>query len=179
MARLIVSTQVSLDGVTEAPERWAAPFWDDPAAYRYALDELRGAGALLLGRRTYEGFLGYWPQAPADDPMTRLMNELPKYVASTTLATAEWNATVAGDPAAAVDELKRTAGGDILLLGSGRLVHSLAPHGLIDEYRLRLMPAIAGGGRRLFPDAADPATLRLTESRTLPSGVAVLFYATA
>ena len=121
MRKLIVSAQVSLDGVVEAPERWAAPFWDDPGAYRYALDELRGAGALLMGRRTYEAFLGYWPQAPDDDPMTTLMNQLPKHVASTTLSTPEWNATV----------------------------------------------------------IAEPATLRLTESRTLPSGVTVLFYATA
>jgi class 3 adenylate cyclase/dihydrofolate reductase len=145
---------------------------------RYKAEELSEAGAILLGRVTYEIFAAFWPTAPKDEGFADRMNALPKYVVSTTLRTARWrNATiVGGDPAGKIAELKQQPGGDILLFGSADLLNSLIHHEVIDEYRLMVFPVVLGSGKRLFHDAADITHLRLVDTRAFASGVTVLTY---
>jgi dihydrofolate reductase len=159
MRRLIASVQVTLDGVMGAPEEWALPFVDEESERRGVAD-LAAADALLLGRVTYEGFLGYWPSAT--DPEAERMNAMPKYVVSRSLRKVEWNATL-------------IAGGDILLLASADLANSLRAENLIDEYRIWVVPTVHGRGKRYFEGEATPE-LQLTDVTTLSSGIVVLTY---
>jgi dihydrofolate reductase len=177
MGKIVVSSMVALDGVMEAPERWAFPFADEEFA-RWAVDELLAGDALLLGRKTYEGFAGYWPSATDETGLADRMNGIPKFVASTTLeGPLEWNATLLeGSVVDEVSELKRRPGGDILVLASADLVRALMRHDLVDEYRLRLTPVVAGGGKRLFDEAGDQKAMRLVGTETLGLGVVVLTY---
>jgi dihydrofolate reductase len=134
-------------------------------------------GALVLGRRTYLDFFGFWPHQP-DNPYTESLNKQQKYVASRTLAEPlPWqNSTLLpGDAAAAVAELKQAPGPDLLVLGSGELIGSLRQRALVDEYVLMIHPLILGQGRRLFPEGA-PADLRLAESVTTTTGVIIARY---
>jgi dihydrofolate reductase len=186
MRRLIVSEFVSVDGVMEAPggeegykhTNWVGEHPADPAQWAYKLDEVLEAGALLLGRVTYESFTEAWPSR--EGSFADKMNAMPKHVASTTLSEPlEWaNSTLLeGDVVAAVSRLKQGEGGDILVAGSRTLVQSLLPHGLIDEYRLMVFPVALGSGRRLFPDdAADKVALRLVDSTAFDNGVALHTY---
>ena len=140
MRTLKLAMYVSLDGVVEDPA-WTGPFWDEQlsdlqAAYLYPSD------ALVLGRVTYEGFAAAWPSMEESTGEFGVkMNAMPKFVASRTLAGAEWNAEIIqGDVADAVAKLKEEPGGDLLVYGSGDLVDELTKHGLIDEYRLMSIP---------------------------------------
>jgi len=174
MRKLIESTHVTLGGEIGSPQDWAFPYLDDEHM-RYATALLAEADSLLLGRRTYEGLsAGY--TAMALDPFVDRMNSIPKYVASRTLTEATWNATVIpGDVADFVAELKDQPGGNLLVEGSAQLVHTLAQHGLVDEYRLMVFPVILGQGKRLFPDTMpEPAKLTVADSRTVGSGVILL-----
>src|SRR5918996_2022229 len=145
MRRLIASEFVTLDGVMEAPGHDPHPDGKNAWALRYAgedqqrykAEELLGAGAILLGRVTYEVFATFWPTAPKDEGFANRMNALPKYVVSRSLRTASGqNSTIiGGNPAEKVAELKRQPGGDILLFGSADLLNSLIKHGLVDEFR--------------------------------------------
>jgi dihydrofolate reductase len=184
--RLIASEFVTLDGVMEAPghdqhqdgkNAWALRYAGEDQQ-RYKAEELSQAGAILVGRVTYEIFAAFWPTAPKDEGFADRMNAIPKYVVSTTLRTASWqNSTIIGrDPAEEIAELKRRPGGDILLFGSADLLNSLIHHDLIDEYRLMVFPVVLGSGKRLFHDAADVTHLRLADTRTFESGVTVLTY---
>ena len=178
MRKLKLAMYVSLDGVVEDPA-WTGPFWDDQlsdlqAAYLYSSD------ALVLGRVTYQGFAAAWPSMEESTGEFGVkMNSMPKYVASRTLHDAEWTAEIMqGDVAAAVANIKEADGGDLLIYGSGDLVDELTRHGLIDEYRLMVHPVIVGTGKRLFNgDTNQP--LRLTDTTTTSTGVAVLTYAKA
>lgn len=172
MGRIVVSEFVTLDGVMEDPGGaeqsphggWAFQFERGEAGDRFKYDELMAADALLLGRRTYEGFAAAWPQMNADQ-FGQKMNSMPKYVFSRTLTEANWaNSTIlAGDVADEAARLKQQDG-ELLVAGSGRLVDALHEAGLIDEYRLMVFPIVAGGGRRLFADTARQASLRLVET---------------
>jgi dihydrofolate reductase len=172
MGRVVVSEFVTVDGVMEDPggaERsphggWAFKFERGEAGDRFKYEELMAADALLLGRRTYEGFAAAWPKMN-DTDFGQKMNAMPKYVVSSTLADASWtNSTVlAGDPAQAVVALKARVG-EILLAGSQHLASALHAHGLVDEYRLMVFPIVLGGGKRLFEDAERQASLRLVEA---------------
>lgn len=191
MRTLLVTMFLSLDGVTQAPggpdeDRdggfehggWAVPYFDEPLIRRMA--ELVGrAGALLLGRRTYEGFAATWPLAADDDPIGATMNRLPKYVASRTLQTVGWrNATLlSGDAAAAVAELKAGDGGEIQVHGSGGLVQTLLAHDLVDEFHLVTFPVLLGTGARLFARGTTPAGLKLRTCAASETGVVVSTYA--
>lgn len=178
MRRVVVSTNVALDGVMEAPERWAFQFWNDELA-KSAYDELLESDALLLGRVTYQAFAEFWPTATNEPDIAERMNGLPKYVASTTLEEPlEWsNSTlIGGNVVEAISRLKQQPGGDILLLASAELVRTLMERDLIDEYRLRVAPALAGSGKRLFADGNDTKTMRLVETTTFSSGVVLLTY---
>ena len=136
-------------------------------------------GGFLLGRKTYEIFAAHWPKQPAEDPLAGTFNDLPKYVASTTLEEPlPWqNSTlIKGDVAEGVAKLKREAGKDIQVIGSGTLVHTLTTHDLVDEYRLMIHPIVMGKGKRLFRDEGAPKKLRLVDSKTTTTGVLILTY---
>ena len=136
-------------------------------------------GAMLFGRRTYEQFASFWPNQPADDPFAKALNATQKYVASTTLdEPLPWaNSTLLkGDVADAVAKLKKELDKDLVILGSGELIRSLMPHGLIDEYTLQIHPLVLGSGRRLFTDDGAYATLRLVKSKATTTGVILATY---
>jgi dihydrofolate reductase len=185
MGRVVVSQFVSVDGVVEDPggsenfERggWAFKFNRGDEGDKFKLDEVMDAEALLLGRITYEGFAEAWPSRSGD--FADKFNNMPKYVASSTLDSPEWNnSTVIGDDVAAeVAKLKDDVGGDILVNGSVQLVATLADAGLVDEYRLMVFPLVIGKGKRLFGETGDSARLKLTSSQEVgPDGVVILTY---
>jgi dihydrofolate reductase len=179
MSKLKVSTFVTLDGVMQAPgdaaefDRggWQIQFFDD-AAGAIAKDGLFAADALLLGRVTYEHFAAAWPEMTDEEGFADRMNAIPKFVASTTLTEAEWNATVIRDVAADVPALKEQF--DLLVMGSGRLVQALREHHLVDEYEIWIHPILLGAGKRLFEEAAETAALTLSGTTTTERGITVL-----
>jgi len=176
MRKVVVSEFVSLDGVIEEPS-WTFQFSSEEQQ-KFKFDELFASDALLLGRVTYEGFAAAWPSATDEEGFADRMNGLPKYVVSTTLEEPlEWNNSrlIEGDVAEEVSRLKQQPGHDILIYGSGELLHTLMQHDLIDEYRLMVYPVVLGSGKRLFRDGIN-TTLRLVETRTFSSGVVVLSY---
>jgi dihydrofolate reductase len=176
MRKVIATEYVSLDGVMEEPGTWSFPFWNDEAA-KYKYDELFASDALLLGRVTYQGFAAAWPTMTDTGDFGERMNSMPKYVASRTLDEVTWNASlITGDVAEAVARLKQQPGQDILLAGSGELLHTLMQHDLIDEYRLMVYPIVLGSGKRLFREGSDTKTLRLVGTQTFSSGVVILTY---
>lgn len=141
-------------------------------------DSTAAAGALLLGRRTYEIFAGTWPYADSGDPAVAAMNAMPKYVASTTLSDLTWaNSHVLGaDIAAEVTGVKNRSGAETVVLGSGGLIRTLIEHDLIDEYRLLVFPLLLGGGKRLFADDATRRPLTLVSTTTSTTGVSITTY---
>ena len=175
MRKLIVSEFMSLDGVVEAP-MWTFPYWNDEIA-EFKHHELFNVDALLLGRVTYEGFAEAWPSQTDQEGYADRMNSLPKYVASTTIETAECNnsSVINGNLIEAVQQLKQEAGQDILVFGSGSLVSTLMEYELVDEYRLQIYPLVLGKGQRLFEDKPD-AKLEMVNRQAFNTGVVVLTY---
>ncbi|WP_406090791.1 dihydrofolate reductase family protein [Streptomyces sp. NBC_01013] len=192
MAKLTLTTFLTLDGVMQAPGGpeedlaggfeyggWVAPIMDE-AMGQFMIETFDRAAAFLLGRRTYDIFAGYWPAVTdPDDPIASRLNALPKYVASTTLEKADWeNTTVistgVADEVARIKESVR--GGELQIHGSGALARSLMAHDLIDEYNLLVHPVVLGRGGRLFPDGGLPTAFELTGSRTTPNGIAIQTY---
>jgi peroxiredoxin/dihydrofolate reductase len=186
MRKLVVSEFVTLDGVMEDPGGaegsehggWAFQFERGPEGDAFKLDEVLEAGALLLGRVTYEGFAAAWPSVTDEVGFADKMNAMPKFVISRTMERGTWtNTTVlSGDPVAEVTRLKEQSGGYILVAGSGQLVGDLLRHDLIDEFRLMVFPVVLGGGKRLFADGGAASALRLIEARAVGSGVMILTY---
>ena len=189
--KLTIQTFLSLDGVMQAPGAseedredgfehggWSYPYADDD--FGQAVDAwFRAADAFLLGRKTYEIFAGYWPTVTDEDnTVATKLNHLPKYVASRTLDTVEWenSSLLEGDAAAAVAELKNRPGNELQVHGSGNLAQTLIRNGLIDEYRLFIYPVVIGEGKRLFADGAVPAGLRLVDTKTTASGILINSY---
>jgi dihydrofolate reductase len=176
MRKLVESTFVTLDGVISDPQVWGMPYWDDEHN-EYARRLLFSADALLLGRKTYEGFAQAWPERAGNDFADRF-NELPKYVASRTLppGEAEWNATVlAGEVAEAVAAAKEQPGESIVKYGTGEFSQTLLEHKLVDEYHFWLFPEVVGDGERLFDRFR--ASLELLDTTRFGSGIVVLTYA--
>ncbi|MEV1027048.1 dihydrofolate reductase family protein [Streptomyces sp. NPDC050264] len=187
--RLVVQEFLSLDGVYQGPGSpdedtsdgftqggWFVPHLD--AEFERLADTWLGtADAFLFGRRTYLNFARDWPKM-TEHPAAGILNGLPKYVASNSLAKAEWDPTtiLSGDIPARVAEVKRRPGRDLQVHGSGRLAQSLLAAGLIDELRLAIAPVVVGSGRRLFPDGGAPAGLRLLSSETTSGGLAIHVY---
>ena len=186
MRRLIVSEFVSLDGVMEGPGSengyahagWVGPRMG-PDCLQYKLTEVLEAGALLVGRVTYETFAEAWPKRTGE--FADQMNGMPKHVVSTKLRDAVWNnsSIIRGDVGSEVGKLKKARGGSILVAGSRTLVHSLLKHGLVDELRLMTFPVMLGSGRRVFPELAEPLALQLTDRRAFSGGVVVHHYTPA
>ena len=186
MSRIVVTEFVSLDGVMEDPGGaegtknggWTVNFERGPEGGKFKFDELMAADALLLGRVTYQAFAAAWPSMGGDEFGDK-MNGVPKYVVSSTLADSEatWGDTTVlrGDVVAGVTRLKSEPGSNLLVAGSSQLVHTLAEHGLVDEYRLMVFPIILGSGKRLFPDADVASEFTLT-SHVAEGGTLLLTY---
>lgn len=176
MSKIIVTEFVSLDGVFEAPHEWHFPFFND-AAGQYKADELRATDALLLGRKTYEGFAEAWPKMSGDE-FSDKFNSMPKHVVSTTLENPTWTNShvITGDLASELAKLKDRYEQDIYIHGSGDLANSLLQQGLIDEIRLMVHPIVVGKGRRFFNDGTGIPALKLADVTTYDSGVVLLTY---
>ncbi len=191
MSRVVVTMNVTLDGVMQAPARadedirggfahggWALPYDDAIKAEAMGRGMAR-TGAMLFGRRTYEDFYRVWPHRTDGNPFTGYLNGVQKYVASRTLTEPlPWQNSVLlkGDAADAVAALKEQDGPDLAVIGSGELAQSLARRGLVDEYVLLIHPLVVGPGRRLFSEATPAARLRLVSSVTTGAGVIIATY---
>lgn len=187
MRKIVADTFVSLDGVMEAPGgennfkygAWQMGYMDEEAG-KIMTQSFASTFGLLLGRKTYEIFAGYWPTAPADDPVAKHLNSVPKYVVSQTLKEATWNNThiIKGNLPAEIAKLKELPGppGNLAVIGSGKLIQTLRQHNLVDEYVVWVHPILLGSGQRLFPEGLGPTKLKLCGARTTPSGIAILTY---
>ena len=177
MGKLVESTFITLDGVISNPQDWSPPYWDDEHS-SYAFDLLAAADALLLGRRTYEGFAAAWPTR-GGDPYADKINSMPKYVPTTTLDEASWNATlIKGNVAEQVAELKQQPGENLLKFGTGVLDQMLIEHGLVDEFHFWVFPVVAGAGDRLLDGlGTDALHLKLKDTTRLTSGIVIHTYA--
>jgi dihydrofolate reductase len=175
MRKIVVSEYLSLNGIMEEPA-WTMPYWNDEIA-KFKFDELFASDALLLGRVTYQGFAAAWPSRTDEAGFADRMNNLPKFVVSTTLETAEWNNSrlIKGNIVAEISNLKQQPGQNILVYGSGGLVNTLGQHDLIDEYNLLIYPVVMEKGKRLFEDGSA-ASLKLVETKTFSTGVVALIY---
>jgi dihydrofolate reductase len=178
MRTVIVSEFVSLDGVMEAPggdedyrhKGWTFDIETDPTMYDYKFDEANEAEALVLGRRTYDGFAAAWPERDGD--FADRFNGMKKYVVSSTLSDPTWNNTTVLPEVDGVAALRDGDGGPLCVQGSASLVHELHRRGLVDEWRLMVFPVILGSGKRIFPDdVEDKVKLRLESSTTYANGV--------
>jgi dihydrofolate reductase len=180
--KLVVTEFVTLDGVMEDPGGaesfehggWSFKYDRGPEGDKFKLDELMASDAQLLGRKTYEGFAAAWPSITDEQGFADKMNEMPKYVVSTTLENPEWNnsTVIKGDVVAEISRLREQPGGDILVAGSCQLVQTLTNNNLVDEYRLMVFPIVLGSGKRLFGEGTNPTTLELVDSK--PAGAAVI-----
>jgi dihydrofolate reductase len=187
MGRIVVTEFISLDGVIEDPGGsedykyggWSFEINRGDEGDKFKLDEALDSAALLLGRRTYEGFASAWPSR--DGEFADKFNNMPKYVVSSTLKDPEWTNTtvISDDLASEVGRLKQDIDGDIVVHGSAQLVQALVEHGLVDELRLMVFPVVLGAGKRLFGETSDKRPLRLSDSKIVGDGVATLTYVPA
>jgi dihydrofolate reductase len=191
MRKLGIVEFVTLDGVMQGfggPDEdreggfvyggWGAPYFDESIARSASLSQ---STVYLLGRKTYQAMAGHWPHEPAENMMAAHLNRADKYVATHTLKSLEWsNAHVLeGELAPAVQRLKASGEGHIVVLGSGALVESLSRAGLVDQYRLFVHPLLLGTGKRLFRDLPRPRPLRLVDCTPTSTGVLMLSYEVA
>jgi dihydrofolate reductase len=172
MRKLIVTEFITLDGMFEDPA--PPPGYPSPDIGKFKHDELFESGALMLGRVTYQGFASYWPTMKGD--FADRMNTLPKFIATHTLTSLEWNASrLENDVVAAVKKLKQQDGQNILVYGSGTFAQTLLKHRLADELRLLVYPLVRGVGRRFFT-GEDKLSMKLASSREMGAGVMLLIY---
>ena len=184
MGRIVVSDNVSLDGVIQDPAGddgfrvggWVGLIKDRPELNKLALDEALGTEALLLGRRSYEWFAARWPSRSGE--LADRLNSLPKYVVSSTLEAPTWNnsTVLKGNPVAEVSKLKQELDGEIVVYASYQLGRTLIEHDMVDELRLVVFPVVLGAGERLFGETSDSKPLRLLHIRTVGDGLARLTY---
>jgi dihydrofolate reductase len=178
MKDVVVSNYVTLDGVFEEPA-WSAHYWSDEAQ-QFARDQLWESDALLLGRKTWEGFAQAWPteeHIKQEGEFAERMNSFPKYVASTSLEEPlSWNNShlLGDDVAGEVRKLKDQEGKSIMMYGSRTLMHSLIDEGLVDRFLIWVHPLVLGEGERLFPDRVKKTELELVDATTLENGIVVL-----
>ena len=194
MRKVVVNEFLTLDGVAQAPGGaeedtdggfahggWHMQYMEDEPTQQWVLESIVEAGGFLLGRRTYEIFAAFWPNAPEEEQVVaEPLNCKPKYVVSTTLAgPLEWeNSTLLeGEMAEAVAALKQEHGGDLHVIGSTELVRTLIAHGLVDELRLMIDPVVVGGAKRIFPDDGELRPLRLVDGQVTSKGAILATYA--
>jgi dihydrofolate reductase len=178
MRKVTAGLFVSLDGVTESPEKWQLPYFNDEMGEAIGA-AMAAADAMLLGRVTYQEFASYWPGVRSEDqPFADYMNNTPKYVVSTTLDTVEWsNSTlIKGNLAEEITKLKQQPGKNIGITGSTTLVQSLLQDDLLDELGLMIHPVVVGSGKRLFEEGGDLKALKLIDSKTFSTGLVSLTY---
>jgi dihydrofolate reductase len=186
MGKVVISENVSLDGVVQDPAgvegfRLGGWFFETDRGEdgeRYTLDKTLGTEALLLGRRSYEFFAATWPSR--DGELADKMNNVPKYVMSSTLEDPDWNnsTVLRGEVVDEVSRLEQELGGEIVVLGSPQLARTLIEHDLVDELRLQVYPVVLGAGARLFGATSDKKPMRLVDTQTVGDGVAILTYET-
>lgn len=180
MRRLVVTQNITLDGSIEMLGDWFDP--QEQGDQDDLLKELHrqdsGADGFLVGRKTFTDLRAYWPQQTDDTSgVTSYLNQVQKYVVSSTLTDPEWEPTTILTGIEEIAALKEAEGKDIVCTGSIQLTHALIEAGLVDEYRLFVYPVVQGGGRRLFPDGYETVGLRLLESRAFRSGITLQWYA--
>jgi dihydrofolate reductase len=184
MGRIVISENVSLDGVIQDPAGdegfrhggWVGLIKDRPELNKLALDEALGAEAVLLGRRSYEWLAARWPSRSGE--LADRLNSLPKYVVSSTLEDPDWNnsTVLKGDVLNEVSRLKQELDGEIVVPASFQLLRTLLEHDLVDELRLKIFPVVLGAGERLFGGTSDKKPMRLVDTQTVGDGVAFLTY---
>jgi dihydrofolate reductase len=184
MARIVISDNVSLDGVIQDPAGdegfkyggWVGLIKDRPHLNQLALDEAVGADAFLLGRRTYEWLAGRWPSRSGE--LAERLNTMPKYIVSSTLENARWNnsTVLTGEAVAEVSKLKQELDGELVVPGSFQLVHTLMEQDLVDELRLRIFPVVLGAGQRLFGETSDKKPIRLLAAPTVDGDIILVNY---
>ena len=184
MGKIVVSDNVSLDGVVQDPAGdegfrvggWVGLLKDRPELNRLALDEALGTEALLLGRRSYEWFAARWPSKTGE--LADRLNGLPKYIVSSTLEGPDWNnsAVLKGDVVKEISGLKHELQGEIVVPASFQLVRTLMEHDLVDELRLKIFPVVLGAGERLFGETSDQKPMRLVDTQTIDGDIAYLTY---
>jgi dihydrofolate reductase len=187
MRKIIAGLFMTLDGVVEAPGKgdttlpdkrgWSEPYVDQEVGMSI-FEAMNRGDALLLGRKTYQGFSNFWPSVPDDDPFGKFMNGIPKYVVSTTLDKAQWNNSklIKGNVTEELSRLKQGPGKDLNISGSGILVQWLLQHDLLDELQLLVCPVVLGTGKHLFSEGMDTKTLKLVNTKPFNSGMVLLTY---
>jgi dihydrofolate reductase len=185
MRKINAALFITLDGVVEAPggettlppekRNWSMPFMHNEVEQVIGAN-IASSDAMLLGRKTYEGFAAFWPNVPEDDPFGGIMNNRTKYVVSTTLAKAEWKNShlIRGNVSEELKKLKQGHGKDISTVGSGTLVRSLLKADLVDELQLMLCPVVLGVGQRLFDGVDFTKSLKVLEAKSFSSGMIYL-----
>jgi dihydrofolate reductase len=187
--KIIVLSFITLDGVMQAPGGpeedtsgnfrhggWSAGYWDDFMG-KVMTEQMENPYDLLLGRKTYEIFAAYWPNAK-DAPGADGLNKAKKYVVSTTLRKLDWNNSVlvTGNIPEEIKKLKERNGPELQVHGSSNLIQTLLKHDLVDEFRLKIFPVSIGDGKRLFGEGTIPASFKLLESKTSTTGVIIATY---
>lgn len=185
MRKIVAITQLTVDGVMQAPGGteedpsngftlggWAMPFVDE-TAHQIISETIAGEFDMLLGRRTYDIFAGYWPNQAGDDPIAKAFNRATKYVVTHKPDRLSWAKSlhVGGDIVAEIRRLKASDGPVLHVWGSGAVLQTLMAADLVDEHRLWIFPVVLGGGKRLFERGGQPRDLDLVETRSTPSGV--------
>jgi dihydrofolate reductase len=178
MGKLIATTQATLDGVIDPVGEWVMPGGDHG---EYSFEQQRSSGGLLLGRKTYEGLAGYWPQQPDSDPWAKWINPFPKFVGSRTLSgELEWNATLLeGEIESSIPKLKEEVDGDLYLHGSGEFAHALADAGLVDRFEVYVNPLVWGEGNLHVLGDRGTMRMELEDVKRFNSGVVLLSYRAA
>lgn len=192
MRKLTMTTFVSLDGVMQAPGGpeedpsedfphggWQVPFFGDEQVGEFVDEVQSRADAFLFGRRTYDIFSSYWPEVTdPDHVIAAKLNQAPKYVASRTLKSADWNNTtiLQGDVVDAVRDLKQQEGDELFIWGSGNLAQTLMRHDLIDTFRILQFPVTLGSGRKLFGDGTMPGTFHVVSGTVTSQGIVITTY---
>jgi dihydrofolate reductase len=184
MRKIIVLSMITLDGVMQAPGGpgedtsggfnyggWVAPYGDEAGGK--VMEKLMQPADLLLGRKTFEIWAGYWPEHADSWPG---INDVTKYVMSNTMDRSDWQNSVFLNSVAAIEKLKASEGTDIQVWGSGKLIQLLLKHDLVDELWLMIHPLTLGEGNKLFDDGPIPAAFTLIESTVTPSGVIIANY---
>jgi dihydrofolate reductase len=184
MGKIVISENVSLDGVVEDPAgvegfRLGGWFWETDRGEdgeTFTLDKTLDTEALLLGRRSYEFFAATWPSRAGE--LADKLNSLPKYVVSSALEDPDWNnsTVLKGEVVDEVSKLKHELNGEIVVLGSPQLARTLIDHDLVDELRLMIYPVVLGAGARLFGETSDKKPMRLVDTQTVGDGIAILTY---